>query len=354
ENLLERAMEAVDQPTSRARGALRQLVESETLRIAAADVLGIASLEETSRSLAALGDAALGAALLHAACPVPMALFALGRLGGRELSFGSDLDVLVVYDGRGPGDAAAAETAALSLLRFLNGETPAERILTVDSSLRPEGRQGLLARSLDAHAEYHSARLETWERQALLRLRPVAGDPPVIDAYVKLCDSAVWEQPFGEKEIRDLRRMKARVERERVPAGEDPQFHLKLGRGSLSDVEWTTQLLQLLNGIRQAGTLEAISALRAGGHLDEQSRAALAEAHRFLSLTRNRWHLVGNHVAGAGGIVTKLGSDSLPQQPSQLSRLARALSTTPSELREEYRRVTRRARRVTEERFYGL
>jgi glutamate-ammonia-ligase adenylyltransferase len=144
------------------------------------------------------------------------------------------------------------------------------------------------------------------------------------------------------------------VERERIPAGEDPQFHLKLGKGSLSDVEWTVQLLQLEHAVATPSTIEAIKLLVAAGHLEAGEGAVLSEAYRFLSATRNRWHLVGNFIAGAGGIVSRSGSDSLPSDREALSRLTRSLGTSPTELREAYRRVTRRARRVVEERFYGL
>jgi glutamate-ammonia-ligase adenylyltransferase len=352
--LLERAIVAADQGPGRAGPALRGLVESETLRIVAADLLHAPAPGETSRALATLGDATLAAAL-HAAAPrVPFGIVAMGRLGGEELAYGSDLDVLLVYDGAGAPDAALAEEATAAIFKLLNGPTPAERILTVDASLRPEGRQGPLARSLDAYAEYHRRRIETWERQALLRARPVAGDPTVLERFMALTADALWSAPFGTEEVRSIRRMKARMERERIPAGEDPQFHLKLGKGSLSDVEWTVQLLQLEHGVAGAGTLPALKLLVAAGLLEAGEGAVLGEAYRFLSMARNRWHLVGNFVAGAGGIVSTLGSDSLPSDREQLSRLSRSLGTTPTELREAYRRVTRRARAVAEERFYGL
>jgi glutamate-ammonia-ligase adenylyltransferase len=354
EELLERAILAADQGPGRAGPALRGLVESETLRILSADLLLPPPPGETSRALATLADAALAAAL-HASAPrVPFGIVAMGRLGGKELAYGSDLDVLLVYDGAGAHDAALAEETTAAIFRLLNGTTPAERILTVDASLRPEGRQGPLARSLDAYAEYHRRRIETWERQALLRARPVAGDAAVLERFMALAADAVWSPPFGADEVRAIRRMKARVERERIPAGEDPQFHLKLGKGSLSDVEWTIQLLQLEHGMAETGTLAALQGLVAAGCLDAGEGAVLGEAYRFLSMTRNRWHLVGNFVAGAGGIVSTLGSDSLPSDRQKLARLARSLGTTPTELREAYRRVTRRARAVAERRFYGL
>lgn len=352
--LRERALAAVDRDLGRAPRALRVVVETETLRAAAADVLGLASEVETGRSLAALADAVLAAALHGAGPRVPLGIVALGRLGGSELAFGSDLDVLVVYAGRGAGDAALAEEAVTAVFRFVNGTTPADRILTLDASLRPEGRQGPLARSLGAYEEYYGRWVETWERQALLRARPAAGDAGVLEAFAALADKAIFSRPFGAEETREVRRMKARIERERIPAGEDPRFHFKLGKGSLSDIEWTTQLLQLEHSVPGTSTLGALASLRAEGHLAAAEEAVLADAYRFLAGTRSRWHLVGNFVAGAGGIVSRVGSDSLPTRREQLGALARSLGTTPAELREDYRRVTRRARRVTEERFYGL
>jgi len=352
--LRDRALVAVDHDLARAPRALRQVVETETLRIAAADVLGLASDDETSRALAAVADAVLAAAV-HVVRPgVPLGIVALGRLGGSELAFGSDLDVLLVYSGTGAGDAGRAEEAAAAVFRLVNGVTPAERILTLDASLRPEGKQGPRARSLGAYEEYYGRWVETWERQALLRARPVAGDGEVLHDFMALAAEALWERPFGPEEARAVRRMKARVERERIPAGEDPQFHFKLGKGSLSDVEWTAQLLQLEHSVPGTGTLAALEALRLAGHLPASEAAVLSEAYRFLARTRNRWHLVGNFVAGAGGIVSRVGSDSLPRGREPLGALARSLETTPGELREAYRRVTRRARRVVEERFYGL
>jgi glutamate-ammonia-ligase adenylyltransferase len=350
--LRERAVVASD--TGRPGKAIRHVIESSMLRIIANDVLREAPGDRTSRSLADLGDAAIAAAL-HAVSPaVPMGIVAMGRLGGQELSYGSDLDVLLVYEGQGAPDAALAEEAATGLFHLLNGATPAERIWTVDASLRPWGRQGPRARSLDAYREYYDRWGETWERQALLRARPLAGDPSVLQRFMDITEKVVWEWQFGADETRAVRQMKARTERERIPSGEDPQFHLKLGKGSLADVEWTAQLLQLQTGVRAASTLSALKALTAGGHLDGAAATVLADAYQFLTTTRNRWHLIGNFVAGAGGVVSPIGSDSLPSDREALATLARSLGTDPTELREAYRRVTRRARRVVEERFYGL
>ncbi|MGO9962123.1 MAG: bifunctional [glutamine synthetase] adenylyltransferase/[glutamine synthetase]-adenylyl-L-tyrosine phosphorylase [Acidimicrobiales bacterium] len=351
--LARNAMIAADQGPLRRPGALRHLFETETVRIATRDLLGLASLQETGRALADLG-AAVVAAGLHAVAPgAAMAVIAMGSFGGAEIAYGSDLDVLVVYEGRTASDTAAAEAAAAALFRLCNGATPAEGIVRIDASLRPEGRQGPLARSLDAFERYHQRWGETWERQALLRARPVAGDDEVVERFGALADKAVWSTPFDEAAEREIRRMKARIERERIPPSEDPQFHLKLGRGSLSDVEWTAQLLQLRTGIRASATREALDLLEASGALEAADAAALRDAYDFCARTRNRWHLVGSYVAGAGGVVGA-GSDALPSQARLQSRLARSLGTTPTELRESYRRVTRRCRKVVERLFYGL
>jgi glutamate-ammonia-ligase adenylyltransferase len=136
--------------------------------------------------------------------------------------------------------------------------------------------------------------------------------------------------------------MKARIERERIPANEDPQFHLKLGRGSLSDIEWTAQLLQLQHGVRGAGTAGALDALAGAGALAGEDAAVLGEAYAFLEQTRNRLYLV----KGAPG-------DSLPARADHLAKLARSLGTNGPALREEYRRMTRRARQVMERLFYA-
>jgi glutamate-ammonia-ligase adenylyltransferase len=152
----------------------------------------------------------------------------------------------------------------------------------------------------------------------------------------------VWGTPLSDSDVREIRRMKARIEQERIPAGEDPQFHLKLGRGSLSDIEWTAQLLQLQHGVPAEGTMAAIAALEGAGALTAADAAILSEAYRFCDQARNRLFLV----RAAPG-------DSLPRTGGVLTTLARSMGTTPTELREEYRRRTRRAREVVERLFYG-
>ena len=322
--------------------ALKRSAERELLRVAARDILDAAGVDATASDLTALADATLEKAVETIGPSLPFAVIAMGRFGGEELSYASDLDVVFVYAGDTASDFERAEEIATALMRFVGGVTPAERIYDIDAGLRPEGRQGPLARSLDGFRTYFERWAMVWERQAMIRARPAAGDLALAQRFLAVVRPFVWEQPLTAGDIREIRRIKARVERERIPAGEDPQFHLKLGRGSLSDIEFCVQLLQLRHRVEAPGTMAALGRLSAEGHVAAEDVEILARAYRFCERTRNRWFLIN----GAPG-------DSLPTRPAQLARLARSLDSTPGELREEYRRVTRRSRTVVERLFYG-
>jgi glutamate-ammonia-ligase adenylyltransferase len=325
---------------------LRLFSSAEQLRVAARDVLDLADVQETGEALSDLAEVVVAGALREVDPELPFAVIGMGRLGGRELAYASDLDLMFVYEvppGMSPAEAAArGEAAAIRLIRIVGGTTPATGIYRVDTALRPEGRQGPQARSLEAYAAYYERWAQVWERQALLRGRVIAGDARLGGEFADLAHDYVWNQPFGVAEVREIRRTKARVERERVPPSEDPKFHLKLGPGSLSDIEWTAQLLQLQHGVVAAGTNRALEALVAAGALDPSDGRVLREAYRFCERTRNRLALTRD-----------VPGDSLPTTGHQLTTLARSLGTTPSGLRDEYRRLTRRARRVVERVFYG-
>jgi glutamate-ammonia-ligase adenylyltransferase len=325
---------------------LRLFNRAEALRIAARDVLDLADVDETGAALSDLAESLVASALRHVDPQLPFAVIGMGRLGGRELAYSSDLDLMFVYDnpdGLNEAEAAAAaEGYAVALVRVLGGETPAAGVYRVDTALRPEGRQGPQARSLNAYEVYYGRWAQVWERQALLRGRFIAGDAGLGGRFASVARRFVWDLPFGRDEVREIRRTKARMERERVPPSEDPNFHLKLGAGSLSDIEWTAQLLQLEHGIRDTGTLAALEALEQAGALEAADSATLTAAYRFCERTRNRLSLVRD-----------IPGDSLPTTGPTLTALARSLGTTPSELRDEYRRVTRRARRVVDRVFYG-
>jgi [glutamine synthetase] adenylyltransferase / [glutamine synthetase]-adenylyl-L-tyrosine phosphorylase len=327
-------------PDERQR-ALQRWVRRNLLGIAARDVLAEATVDEVGRDLTALAESVLEAALAALGPQVPFAVLALGRLGGASLGYASDLDIVFVHEGTTADDHEEADRVANGLLRFVGGSSPATRVWEVDADLRPEGRGGPLARSFGSWDGYLTRWAETWERLAYLRARAVAGDAGLGARLIERIDEAVHGSPITDDEVRSIRRMKARIERERIPSGEDPEFHLKLGRGSLSDVEFTVQLLQLQHGVRGSATLGALDELVERGALDPEEGLALAESYRFCERTRGRAHLVG-----AGG-------DSLPTRPEAMAHLARSLGVTAPGLREEYRRVTRRARRIVEHRFYG-
>jgi glutamate-ammonia-ligase adenylyltransferase len=322
--------------------ALHRWKDRHLLGVIGRDVLHESPVSEVGAGVSAIAEASLEAALGAFESPLPLAAIALGRFGGAELSYASDLDVVFVYEGTTPTDFEEATRLVMGLRRFVAGATPAERIWTIDLDLRPEGKQGPVARSIEAYATYLRRWAHVWERQAMLRARPVAGNRDVAERFMASLDEFVWEPGVSDDDEREIRRTKARIEHERIPPGEDPAFHLKLGRGSLSDVEWTVQLLQLRTATRSPSTMRAIDALVGEGVLAPGDAHDLAAAYRFCEVTRNRLCLV----AGTP-------FDALPPQGSTLLRcLARSLETTPSDLREDYRRVTRRARRVVDRLFY--
>ena len=282
----------------------------------------------------------------------------MGRLGGREVGYGSDADVLFVHDPLPGADAAAAQaqaTAVAARLRALLSATGPEPALEVDADLRPEGRNGPLVRTLASYAEYYERWSSPWEAQALLRARPVAGDEDLGRRFEALVDPLRY--PAGgayATVVREVRRLKARMEAERLPRGVDPARHLKLGRGGLSDVEWTVQLLQLehaheVPALKTPSTLEALDAAAAEELVAEADAAILREAWLTASRLRDAIVLLTGRVGGTAG-------DVLPHDVRALGGLARILGMPPgsaAELEESYLRTGRRARAVMERVFYG-
>lgn len=332
------------------RAGLRRFKRRHLLRIGARDVLGLAGVATTGRELAHVADATLESALAALEPQVPFAVIGMGRLGGAELSYASDIDVLFVYDGGTPGDFAEAERLATQLMRAIGAMTAEGQTFAIDANLRPEGKQGTLARSLDGYRNYYERWALVWEFQSLLRARFVAGDAGVADDFCTLIEPFVYRDPLPEESVREVRRIKARVERERIPAGDDPQFHLKLGRGSLSDVEFTVQLLQLRHGaahpeVREPSTTLAIERLASAALLSPSDAEILADSYRLCERARNYRYLL-----------TGTPGDSLPVDTDEAEHLARMLGYVQrpqTSLRDEYRRVTRRARAVVERVFYG-
>jgi glutamate-ammonia-ligase adenylyltransferase len=335
--------------TNARRAGLRRFKRREHLRIAARDLLGLATTETTAHELADLADACVEAALRALDPQVPFAVIGMGRLGGHELSYASDIDVLFVYDGDTPDDFVSAETTATALMREIGATTAEGQTFRIDANVRPEGRQGPLARSLDGYRQYYERWALTWELQSLLRARPVAGDRDVATRFLRIVEPYVYRDPLPADAVREVRRIKARVERERIPPREDPQFHLKLGRGALTDIEFTVQLLQLEHGgshpeVRSPATMDALRRLGAAGLLAADDVDVLAAAYRLCERARNARYLV-----------TGTPGDALPtgEGARRVALLLGYVERPELDLRNDYRRVTRRARKVVERVFYG-
>jgi [glutamine synthetase] adenylyltransferase / [glutamine synthetase]-adenylyl-L-tyrosine phosphorylase len=335
----------------------------ELFRTAAADLLGMSGIEETGEALTAVAAVTIAAALDAAArkvrqqsgpLPTRICVVAMGRLGGHEMGYASDADVLFVHEPLPGTDEEAATRAAHAVaeeLRGLLARPGPDPALPVDAALRPEGRQGPLVRTLASYRAYYQRWSAPWESQALLRAEPVAGDAGLGAAFVAMADE--FRYPAGgmsDAAVREVRRIKARVEAERMPRGVDPALHLKLGPGGLADVEWVAQLLQLRHAsaiptLRTTRTLAALQAARDEGLIASQDAEPLAAAWRLAARIRNAVMLV----RGRPG-------DSVPTAQPELGAVARLLGYAPDasqDLVQDYRRAARRARTVMERVFYG-
>ena len=231
--------------------------------------VGYALTDVTSATLEATLAAVIRAVERERGEPMPtrMAIVAMGRYGGYELGYGSDADVMFVHDPLPDADpqlaASMAQAVANDVRRLLSAQSR-DPALEVDTGLRPEGRQGPLVRTLDSYAAYYGKWSAVWEAQALLRAAPIVGDPELRERFRELIDPLRFpEQGLTRDDVVEVRRIKARVDSERLPRGADPATHFKLGRGGLSDVEWTVQLLQMEHAgripeLRTTKTLEAL------------------------------------------------------------------------------------------------
>ena len=345
---------------------VRSVRRRELLRIAAADALGATrDLAVTGEALTSVTRATVETALatslrkvaaeLRRPLPTRFAVIAMGRFGGHECGYGSDADVLFVHDpvpGQPERDASdAAHAVAVELRRLLALPVP-DPALVVDADLRPDGRQGPLVRTLAAYRSYYRRRSAPWEAQALLRAEAVAGDAELGASFTRMI--AEFRYPLDGIDltaVREIRRIKARVEAERIPRGADRALHLKLGPGGLSDVEWTIQLLQLQHahavpGLRTTRTSEAMAAAVQDGLLPADDAAALMAAWQLAARIRNAVVLV----RGRPG-------DTLPAKHGELTAVARLLGYPPGDaaqaLEQDWRRAARRARTVMEALFYG-
>lgn len=384
EGLVPRTHEALEQEVLAAVGraetpeagvaAVRGVRRRELFRTTAADIIGSYGTEDSPAEedhgalVDRVGDAvsdltaATVAGALRAAVqgqwgdtlPTRFAVIGVGRFGGHELGYGSDADVLFVHEPREGVDeqeAAKAAQAVVAEMRRLLQLPTADPPLLIDADLRPEGRSGPLVRTLPSYAAYYRRWSLTWESQALLRAEPIAGDAELGARFIELIDPLRYSmEGLGEDAVREIRRLKARMESERLPRGADPTLHTKLGRGGLSDVEWTVQLMQMRHawaepGLRTTRTRRALAAAHAAGLIPTEEAQILDEAWVLATRVRNAVMLV----RGRAG-------DTFPSDARELAAVGRYLGYAPGrvgDMLDDYRRITRRARAVVDELFYG-
>jgi glutamate-ammonia-ligase adenylyltransferase len=324
--------------------AFRRFRDRHTLRIGISDVIRARPLEEVTRELARLADASIEVALQQALRTVgarfghPMAAdgqparltaLAFGKLGGDELNYSSDIDLMFVYDADGETNRRSGTTnaeffsrAVSEVVRLLSSHTDRGFAYRVDLRLRPEGNRGPLARSLASTLSYYDTMGRTWERQALIKLRHVGGDGGLARDFLSAIEPFVYRKYFSFAEINEVKALKRQMEAKalRAESGDDDfPRDVKTGRGGIRDIEYTVQFLQLLNGgdlpaVRQRNTLLALEALEIAGCLNPQETYILADAYRFLRKTEHRLQLLFD-----------LQTHKLPTSADELRKLARRM-----------------------------
>lgn len=346
----------------RAVAAARSLRRHELARIASADILGMLDVQQVCRALSSVWAAVLNSALeavikaseveRGAPAPATFGVIGMGRLGGFELGYGSDADVLFVcepHEGADETDAVKWANGIAEQVTKLLGAPSTDPPLQVDAGLRPEGRNGPLVRTLAAYEAYYDQWAQSWEIQALLRAHQVAGDEGLGIRFLHVIDKVRY--PAGgisQEAVNEIRRMKARIDAERLPRGADPATHTKLGRGGLADIEWTVQLIQLrhaheLPSLHNTSTLETLDAIGAAELLSETDVELLRES--WLTATKARNALV---------LVRGKPSDQLPGPGPLLTAVAHVAGwkkADAGEFLDQYMRVTRRAKAVVEREF---
>ena len=339
---------------------VRAVRAKELLRLVLADLVGEIDQPALRAALTELTDELLAAALEVATRAVVgdgrpsarMLIVGVGRLGGRELGYASDADLMFVYEPVEGADVAGEQASEIitALRKGLSGNGP-DPTLELDVSLRPEGKSGPLVRSFESYSVYYQRWSAGWESQALLRARAVAGDDDLAQRFAALIQPLRWpDAGIDQSAVRDIRRLKARMEAERLPRGADPRTHFKLGLGGLSDVEWVVQLTQLQHahehdGLRTTGTLAALNAAVEAGLISKEDASVLRQSWTLASRLRD-----------AGVLWRGRAVDSVPSDSRDAEGISRIIGRAPghgSELADEWRRTARRCRHVVERLLYG-
>jgi glutamate-ammonia-ligase adenylyltransferase len=340
---------ARNQGYEKAAEGLKFIRRREVLRIAIGSTLGNLNVRQVAMALSEVTEIYLGSMLIIAGrksdIDLDVSIVAMGRLGGQELGFGSDADVMLVYKDDDPKAQSMAETLTGDFIALVK-----DSILEfeLDLDLRPEGKNGPRIKSLSAYEGYYEKWAETWEFQALLRARPMFGSQGLRDAFTDLIDKYRYPEELSNKQLVSIRLVKARVENERLPKGIDAYRHLKLGPGAISDVEWLVQLMQLRYAgtnpeLRSLTTLDTLASLVKLGHVDATDSQVLEDA----------W-IMASRVRSAQVLALDKSSDELPIDRHKLEAIARVLEFEPgsaTDLEERYLSVTRRSRAVFQKLF---
>ena len=345
-----------DEGASEARKAIHSIRHRENLRIAMGSILGVNSDALTSSGLSSVMEATLDGALRLASrdesINPEMAIVAMGRFGGQETGFGSDADVMFVYRDTSVISGNEATRRAERIVARVKEILEDQRLpFDLDTDLRPEGKNGVVVRSLESYGAYYTRWSLSWEAQALLRARPAIGELSLLSDFAAVIEPVRYPAAITDEDLREIRRIKARVEKERLPQGADPARHLKLGRGSLSDIEWLVQLLQLQHAhahpeLKTTSTKIAMSAAVDASLVSRSDADVLMAAWEIASRIRSACTL--------WGVST---SDMLPLDRGDLDGIARLLGYPPNSaarLEEDYLGATRRARSTFERLFFGV
>ncbi|HOV76220.1 MAG TPA: bifunctional [glutamate--ammonia ligase]-adenylyl-L-tyrosine phosphorylase/[glutamate--ammonia-ligase] adenylyltransferase [Candidatus Hydrogenedentes bacterium] len=338
-------MAGCESPDQAAR-ILRVFRQREILRIATRDIVARASVASLTEDLSNLADASLETAIRfstrrleerfgtpmagldgEAARPVSFVVIGMGKLGGRELNFSSDIDLVFVYseDGQTTGGSEDAISVAEfyqklgeHIIRLISDPTPDGYVFRVDMRLRPHGRLSPLANSLDSTVYYYGEYAQAWERQALIKARPVAGDMALGERFIEGTRVFAFPRYFDDETLDAIREIKLQMEAQVAGRGET-EIEVKLGRGGIRDVEFTVQVLQMLNGgrmpeFRTGNTLEAIRALGVRGLLRPFEVTTLSSNYIFMRQVEHRLQIEGSQQRHV-----------LPNEPAALDRFARRL-----------------------------
>jgi glutamate-ammonia-ligase adenylyltransferase len=318
--------------------AFRRFRQRHHLRIGVNDIIRDRTLEEITRDLSNIAEASVEVALevtlrslghrfgvpdTADGHPARIAVLAFGKLGGEELNYSSDIDLMFVYDepgftrGRKPelSNDEFFSRAVAEVIRLLSVRTDRGHAYRVDLRLRPEGERGPVIRSLASTLTYYDTLGRTWERQALIKVRPIAGDRALGEEFLRQIEPFVYRRYLTFAEINEIKALKRRLEQHAQQAG-DSEREVKTGRGGIRDIEFTIQFLQLLNGgdmpaVRRRNTLEAMHALETAGCLSDPEYRILDDAYRFLRKTEHRLQLLFD-----------LQTHRLPDSTEELRKLA--------------------------------